>query len=266
MRSWIFALLATLALGGGACATAGGGGAGGDDVDGGDPTGDGGPPGVDSGSGVDAAEIDANLCLGCSLVGDSCCPADQACDLGDMNQTMCRDVVVPGMETATCAGSTSCARGYVCVNGGTTGYCLEYCNADTQCQGGGGLCTIQLVDENDMPIPGAKVCSLNCDPLTSSGCPAGWGCHLVYNTTENRYFTLCQTPGTAGQEQPCPKGHQDCMPGYSCFNVTSGSTTSLKCLKTCENPGASCPGLTGKTCQSRNPTATLNGKEYGACL
>jgi hypothetical protein len=208
-------------------------------------------------------------CTPCQLVAQCGCDPGEACDLGGANPaqgtTECRPVTVQGMETSTCNGVTACAPGFTCLGPAGEASCKEWCASDAQCgPGAGGLCTVQVY-YNNMPIPGAKVCSPSCNPLTHAGCPSGWGCHVYYNDTEARNFTWCTATGAGGQGAMCTDD-TDCQQGFGCFCTDASCTPSLqKCLKTCNQSagGTGCPA--GKLCFSLNPAAVIGGIEYGVC-
>jgi hypothetical protein len=236
--------------------------------------GDGAAGGSDSAGGprdaakMDAA-IDADLCptLPCSLAPQcGCTGATPACDLGSGNTTACR-AAGTGTETTTCQADTTCSTGYVCVGDGTNNSCEKYCASGADCTGPRGQCVDQLVDSSSMPIPGAVVCSSNCDPsqVTNATCPSGWTCDLFTSTYMTTTYNIvdCRKAGTATQGQTCSTTVA-CAAGYTCVNTG----TSMVCAKICTPPSnTGCPGVT--TCGSfQTPFKVPNttGTEYGACL
>jgi hypothetical protein len=248
-----------------ACAT-GGAGNGGDDDDGsGTPDAgvnilpDSGGGGGDGGGGAPDA-----MQASCDLVAQTGCPAGKACDLGASNTPECRDVTAPGTETSTCNGDTTCAAGYICI--GAPGSCMKFCSNDSQCgtPNDGSLCIINVIDENMQPIPGAVLCTQACDPVTSSGCPTGFGCHIYQESAgQMRILTACDPAGAGMQNATCTD-NSSCAAGFDCFAVTSGGVTTNKCLHNCNaTTNTGCAG-TGGTCQGTG--AVIGGNEYGGCL
>jgi hypothetical protein len=216
-----------------------------------------------------ANTTDADTCstLPCSLAPQcGCSGAMPACDLGSGSATACR-AAGSGMESTSCSSATTCAVGYVCVGDGTNNSCEEYCTGNAGCTPPRGQCVTNLVDSSNQPIPGAVVCSSNCDPtqVTNALCPSGWTCDLFTSTYKGTMYNVvdCRKAGTATQGQACSTTVA-CAAGYTC--VTVGTTN--ECAKLCAPPSSTgCPGIT--TCGSfttpfKVPSTT--GTEYGACL
>jgi hypothetical protein len=249
---WI--LLTTVFVGCGltACAQAG-------SADDGDDS----PPEVDGGLSFlpDAAASDAQPC---SLSDQTGCDTGLACDLGDTNQPECRIVGTAGAETATCSGNEGCAAGYGCINAGAAASCMEWCDADVDCTAPGGLCLIQIVDMNKQPIAGAKVCTQNCEPVSGSGCPPTWGCHIYQESAgQTRKLTQCSPPGASGQGQTCTD-NRSCQAGFVCLGDANGA--NKQCIKWCNQTagGGGCP--TSTLCRSFSPALVFGGQEYGYCF
>ena len=256
MRLAIVAVLSLAA----ACASANvGGGDGGDDDDRPDARRVDAPPITVT----DAGPPDA--VANCSLVPQSGCPMGQSCDLdGDRlstGGTICR-MTGTGRDSNECTLDTDCAAGYSCIGSTTAASCMELCRTDADCTAPGGLCLIEIVDGagNTIPGPGpggkVVVCTQNCDVVTSSGCPAAWGCHPYLDGT--RGLTACTEAGGSGQGASCTND-TSCLAGYSCYNTG----TAMQCLKNCRIGAGGCPG--GTSCGSLNPPFVLGGTEYGAC-
>jgi hypothetical protein len=219
---------------------------------------------TDGGGRADAAPG----CSPCELVSQcGCDPSSQACDLGGASPaqgtTVCRPVLIEGRELDTCHDSTGCAAGYVCLGSQAAASCKRYCQDDDACDGGGGVCVIE-VTASGAPIPGVKVCSPSCDPFTSQGCPSGWGCGPFSDPQELRNFTWCQLAGTGGQNAACSDDGQ-CQEGFTCVQV--GSTA--RCKRYCDK-GDGVPGCTGNlTCvalvDAVGAPLTIAGVTYGVC-
>jgi hypothetical protein len=227
------------------------------------------PPGTPDAMMAGAPDA-APTCSPCQLVAQCGCAADQACDLGGANPpggtTACRPITVQGAQGATCNGSTTCAAGNICLGGAGAGQCLRFCGGDMQCQGGGGLCAIQ-VTSGGTPIPSTEhasgtlhVCSLNCTPNTGAGCPSGFGCGAYFTTEQSRDFTDCFKAGAGVQNATCA-GESDCASGFTCPGDN-------KCHKWCPLPaGTGCTG--GTTClnlvDSNNNPIVVAGQQWGVC-
>jgi hypothetical protein len=111
-------------------------------------------------------------------------------------------------------------------------------------------------------IPNAETCSKNCDPISSTGCPAGWGCHPYHNTTPVVDLTDCDPAGGGGQNAVCTD-NTSCQAGYSCVNV-GGATPDLRCLKNCVYPSGTCPSPS--SCAGYVDPPVIGGVEYGVCF
>jgi hypothetical protein len=214
---------------------------------------------VDGGGGeVDAAD---HVEEACTLVEQTGCPAGRACDLDDAHLdsggTTCRRIDEDGDETSLCDLAEECGAGFTCVAdpaGG--GSCLAFCADDGDCDGPGGACEVELVDEDDQPIPGGTLCTQSCNPISSNGCPASWGCRVQNDYTE------CRPDGPGRHFDPCA-GDEDCDAGFGC--VDAGGTPV--CLRNCRvGVLGVCSAISGSTCRRYLDPVVIGGVEYGACL
>jgi len=275
----MYAAIVLFALG---CAGAGGTPAGDDDADGGTgPVADGASvdvsivtPGDEPDASVsslpDAGPGDPDAepaCSPCELVPQCGCADGEACDLGGANpaqgSTECRPVLVPGTTTSTCTDSTSCAAGHVCLGVTAEASCKRYCTGDEHCDGGGGVCVIE-VTSGGTPIPGVKVCSPDCDPFTSSGCPSGWACGAYSDVQEQRNFTWCRVPGQGGNNSICSDDGQ-CAAGFVCLNVASTRRCKKYCDRGDSNPGCSLFQQCVAVIDASGDPLEVAGVQYGVC-
>jgi len=222
--------------------------------------------GTGSDAAIDSKSIDAsNGCAvqPCSIEPQCGCtdPGHPACDLGSGSANECRYATTTGVEGHTCVAPTECAAQYTCVGGGGNYSCEKYCTSNTDCIGPRGQCVIQLTDGTN-PIPGAVVCSSNCDPSTATNslCPTNWTCDLFTATYMNVDHAIadCRLAGSASNNVAC-SSTVACAAGYSCVNTGSNVCKKL-CNKTA-NTGCS----TG-ACTSFTTPVTIGGTEYGVCL
>jgi hypothetical protein len=217
---------------------------------------------------IDAAPGDDAIGLGCSLSPQSGCQSGTACDLDLENLstggTECRDVLMPGREVDLCTYLEDCEAGFACIGDAVASSCLSYCRSNADCVAPGGACVISIVDAFDNEIPGATLCSQNCDYMTHGGCPAGWGCHL-YRNMGGLQYSACDTAGAAGQAMACADD-KDCLQGFSCYTVTeTGGAMSQKCLQHCRVTAPASTCATG-ACTGGTTPIMMGGVEYGACL
>jgi len=238
-----------------------------------------GPPGtIDGPPGTVDAMVDANGCAvqPCTLAPQCGCPSNQSCDIDptDLMGNVCRAINVPGTETSTCTSFSECDKGYVCIGNGTNNSCKKYCTSNADCGSPRGQCVIQIVDGNNAAIPGAVVCSSNCDPAAAAGayCPSGWKCGIFSatypypgGTTYN--ISDCTVAGAGTQGTVCTgTGNGDdslCGPKTLC---TTFDSTNYACNTICNRTtgGTECAAL-GLTCYGFTTPLTIGGTEYGVC-
>jgi large repetitive protein len=220
-------------------------------------------PGEDCDGGPDC---DANcqdiVTTACTLVNPQTgCAANQACDLvDDDGNTGCRAVTTQGTSNNHCELETECAAGYVCLGDPAVAndtQCRRYCDVDSDCNGDGSRCLIQIGDANGDPIPGVDVCTNHCEPVTQAGCPSGQGCLPYEDGAQD--FTDCTLVGTKLDGATCSVA-EECRPGSLCVDDTA---TLSHCRRMCE-VGLTCPS--GGTCTGFVDPVDLSGVEVGVCL
>jgi hypothetical protein len=109
------------------------------------------------------------------------------------------------------------------------------------------------------PIPNATICTTNCTPTNSAGCPSGFGCHTYHHTDSGRNLTDCDPPGPGELYDTCAT-NDDCQANATC--VDTGLETV--CLRNCiVGVSAECGFL--EDCLGFDPPAVIGGTEYGIC-
>lgn len=199
----------------------------------------------------------------CKLTVPQCgCAAGEQCSVDGVGVAC-----APMGNTANgqvCTGN-DCSPGLLCVNTtASTSTCAKFCDSDADCTAPGGLCIIGLNDANNNVIPGVTLCTENCDPTTSIGCPvAGTSCEVVQEAAgQMRFLTHCTAAGAGQQNDPCVSS-ADCAPKFNCFNTTMPS--AVKCLKNCKASAPNgCPA--GTTCKFFAVPELVGVEKYGACL
>lgn len=194
----------------------------------------------------------------CKLVEPQCgCEDTRQCSIDGTGMRACvpKGTVAVGLA---CDQDNECAPGAMCVGLQNVSHCLEFCENDAQCAGGGGRCVITL-NNGGVPIPGVTMCSENCDSINATGCPTpGTGCTPALDDNMMG-FTVCIDAGTAGDLAPCPTNFE-CAPGFGCINL-GGSPV---CLHWCDVNQGAC-SVPGTTCGPLNPPLIVNGVNYGVC-
>jgi hypothetical protein len=238
------------------------------------------PPGtIDAMAMIDASTlVDANGCSvqPCTLDPQCGCPTNQSCDIDptDLMGNVCRAINVAGTETDTCTSFSECDKGYVCIGDGTDNSCKRYCTTDAECGTPRGQCVIQIVDGSSNAIPGAVVCSSNCDPAGNAGayCPSGYKCGIFsatfpYPGGTSHDIADCTPAGAGGQGTTCTgTGQGDdtlCGPKTLCTTF-DGSTFACNTICNRSAGGTECAAL-GLTCYGFTTPLTIGGTEYGVC-
>jgi hypothetical protein len=215
---------------------------------------------------------DANSCTpgqaNCSLANQTGCCSTEACDLdfSDLVGTQCRPVQTAGDEGDTCSSANRCAAGFVCIGNPAT--CTQYCDANSDCGQPRGQCVIQVTN-GGAPIPGATLCSSNCDPVAATNplCPTGWTCDLfvaefpyVDGMNPNVDIVDCRPSGGVGEGGSCATA--DCASGLTCVNYG----TSQLCREVCRpSVPTDCTNTLTHSCQNFTTPFTVGGQQYGIC-
>lgn len=228
---------------------------------------------------VDAADPDAppdaNNCVTqpCDILTQCGCPG-KACDIGEgLMGTGCRAIDTPGRETSTCAMSTECDVGFVCLfsQGASVGNCKRYCDADVDCGTPRGQCLITIQNGQGQPIPNIpKACTSNCDPTNTAagGCPNGEKCTIFPGAGAIPAAVDCTTAGGGGQGASCQMGAGNgndalCAPDNLC---TTLDNNSFNCRRVCKFNGATGVGCVGaQQCLHFGTPLIVGGVEYGVC-
>jgi len=162
-------------------------------------------------AGADAHLADGSDVTGCSILPQSGCPSGQRCILRDDGRRCVANGALPhGTE---CSADEDCAAGFC--RDIPFQSCTDYCSDDEDCadNGPGSRCafTIHVGSES------IRVCSIDCDPLTGTGCREGIQCNAQSDSVVPCH-TDCNaqsTPGTEGQECREHLTHE-CAVGTAC--------------------------------------------------
>ena len=203
----------------------------------------------------------------CRLVSPQCgCPTGQACTLSGATRVCA--AAGTGTTGSTCgAGTLGCSAGNACIGlgtGTTTAACERFCASDADCSGAGALCILRLNDATGTEIPGVTLCTLSCNPLSTTSCPSGSACRIfVESMGAGRYLTHCEGPvgfGTRGA--PCIDDG-DCTSGFACLN---GRGLGTECTRWCNlTTGSGCS--IGTTCVNIfTVPVTIGTTTYGVCI
>ncbi len=201
----------------------------------------------------------------CDLWPQCGCVAGQKCTFDTADDRACL-AAGSTVQSQTCTDDADCVAGTMCVGSDVEDLrCHQFCGTDADCPGtgGGGVCVITLVDASDQTIPGATLCTTDCNPASTSpvSCPTGWACHLQYvdaNEDEIADFFLTDCANDAGTSTTtCDGVSVFCAPGYFCYTAWN------ECIRTCRVGMGECPA--GQSCGSWADAAIIGTTEYGYC-
>ncbi len=170
-------------------------------------------------------------------------------------------------EGQPCDRDDECEPGTSCLDlTDDARFCLRFCEErDDDCYSpvGRSRCALHASDNVD------RWCSLGCDPLSdeSEGCPAGYGCVVLFSDQDGRWATHCLRSGERQNGQTCGV-HRDaggnevddgkCARGLFCYAGT--------CAEYCTIDSSSCDG--GVMCRDvlRGQNAEASERSpYGLC-
>ena len=199
----------------------------------------------------------------CRLTSPQCgCPGGQGCYLSGSVRSCA--AAGSAAEGASCTTASSCQPGLVCLNVSSTtavvNQCGRFCAGDTDCIGNGSLCTYTLGDGAGGTVPGVRVCSRACDPVTSTGCSSNAVCHVYREMpSAGRFLTDCAGPAGFGWE------HDFCIDNTDCSRGTFCAASLGECLAYCNTSrgDADCPF--SDACYRFATPLVVGGVEYGYC-
>ena len=177
------------------------------------------------------------------------------CLLGTGLLVSCQLVAPFGTEELRCP----CPEGYDCVDdrcrrGGGTEDTIETCRDGIDNDGDG---AIDCLDQDCIDAGACQPFVADCDPFTTSGCPAGLGCSLTRGA-DGAVATVCRLTGARHVGEPCSRdGDREvlCMPRAAC--VLEGTGLEAVCQQLCRND-ADCPA--NSLC-----AIELDEVDYGLC-
>ena len=193
----------------------------------------------------------------CDPLQQSCCAAGDSCDLvAPAFVAECRDVSIDGEQGIRCRAPEECGRSLSCViePGAVDGTCHRFCDAEGDCQGGGGLCALSL---GSTPV---RVCTTRCNPFDSQGCPPEFSCIIGYEGTGGgRAWTDCQVHGGGDIGASCASD-ADCKRARLCRGAPAGT-----CTEYCSTADSNtCPS--SLTCKPLDQSGVvIDGIDWGYC-
>jgi hypothetical protein len=203
----------------------------------------GGAAGGTAGAGTGGGGTGGNNCTPpvpgapCDTFPQCGCKVGESCDVNDglTGMTQC----APSSNTAKgaiCEAINACAPGLSCVGEA----CKPFCVTATDCATTGADCvgvTYGLSDGGTGDVPGMKVCTDQCDPITAQGCGSGVACDPIDDINVTPGHSLCSKAGTSTTSCSNTVG---CAVGYVCLSdnvcykwCRSGVTSDCTSAQTC---------------------------------
>ncbi len=189
----------------------------------------------------------------CDILPQCGCPEGYFCSSVEAFGRLC---IPPGagLEGSICSTSLDCSPGLVC----QVSLCRRVCSLNRDC-----------IDSSACYFHRAEgevtLCNIECDMMTSDGCPSGFRCdYRTSDVLDGRFSDCVRQLGEGRLLDPCARenGSADCAAGYLC------ATDSVHeyCLPYCEGVGAidpECP--TDLPCCSSAITFSVDGITFGSC-
>ncbi len=193
----------------------------------------------------------------CKLTAPQCgCESGLKCTV-DVDQKL---TCLPEAQSPSQAGqpcNDDCAAALICLPGGEQpALCHRFCESDDDCDLPGGRCVYDLTNDG---VPDA--CTINCDPVSSTGCPGSETMCTVVKAEQNlpTWASECVVAGSKGQGEPCLET-PECATGHFCATLNNGKM----CLRFCNVKLPVCPPAAA--CVKFTPKIVIGAVEYGACV
>ncbi len=195
---------------------------------------------------------------GCSLTKQDCPSAGDRCTIADeeTGDTICSpEAASPTPVFSHCVDDSECVKGTWCDH--RTKVCMRFCAKASDC--GTGKC-YSAQDASQAAVPGATVCTADCDPEDAAAI-CGGGATCSYNQSAFGGYDCVYTGGTVPAGSSCASAN--CAPDLVC--VSDGTTKT--CHEWCHEAGTD--GDCSDTFQTCSSFTTLtpqhDGHTYGFC-
>jgi hypothetical protein len=160
-----------------------------------------------------------------------------------------------------CANDGACAAGTWCDH--FTSTCQEICEVVGTCNKGA-VCLAASNEALSAIIPGLRICTSNCDPLTAVPCGTNATCQ--FDASDAVLGFDCFASGLKKEGEVCTRA-RDCGKGLTCVNGTPSAT----CERWCTPVGSTFPAAANR-CSTAKPKCIgfltpieRNGVEFGTC-
>lgn len=201
----------------------------------------------------------------CTVGALGSCGAGQKCSVVDPFSGEIDCVAAgSGGPFAACELDSDCQELTFC--DGLTGVCKPLCDSEDDCAGDG-RCVDAVLSIGE-PIPGLKLCTAGCQPLTGVPCDLALGdvACAAHNPGDDVPSLDCVASQGAAEDAPCTQqsavsSRTECAQGLSCAFVTGQG--SAFCKRWCSAPGAQAECDAGETCVDTG--LTHMGTPYGIC-
>lgn len=202
----------------------------------------------------------------CGLVPQCGCGTNETCDVTNVT-TGATSCVSGGSATLgrPCTQTGDCMAGLTCEYGA----CRPYCKTPrSKCGVAGTDLCVEILDDNDKPIPNKSVCTITCDPRAPQGVCGTNACLWLPTYYNPSKVTDCNFAGTVAPYAAACDGDGDCTAGHVCIEHPS-QQIGRECERWCRiGVAGDCPsspaGLTCKNVMGAN-APVINGQTLGVC-
>lgn len=151
----------------------------------------------------------------CGLVPQCGCGSNETCDVTNQTSGATSCVTAGGATLGRpCVQTGDCLAGLTC----EFGACRPYCATPrTKCNVGGTVLCVEVLGDNNLPIPNNNICTLQCDPREPAAVCGTNSCHWLESYYAPESVSDCNRPGTMKPYSDVCASDDDCQPGFACM-------------------------------------------------
>jgi len=200
----------------------------------------------------------------CGLVPQCGCGPNETCDVTNQTSGATSCVTAGGATLGRpCVQTGDCLAGLTCEYGA----CRPYCDtARTKCNVGGTVLCVEVLGDNNLPIPNNNICTLQCDPREPAPVCGTNSCHWLEDYYAPESVSDCNRPGTMKPYSDVCASDDDCQPGFACMKHPK---YGFECERWCRlGVAGDCPSSpSGLVCTDAFGTLApvINGVKEGVC-
>jgi hypothetical protein len=216
------------------------------------------PPSADGGGSCNIIHDGGGTCE--YLPGAACgCEGQDKCSVVDeaTGRSQCTRAG-PLVQFNKCGSDNDCAAGTWCDK--VSSVCAKICQNIDDCDNGGQC--IRAIMSMGAPIPGLKICTSHCEPISAAPCGENVSCVYRRDVTEFDCLGSEKVKEGVGCEFA-----SDCDKGLVC--ATPSPMNPFNCARWCKPVGTSAPDnncpFNANFCLAFGVLAEYEGTEYGIC-